>query len=200
VFRVDRTAVSSGATQIHADLGHQVGDFEGTFRPLCNHAFVLARDRKCRRTMGCDGVGTSIRTSQPPAVHTEMTTESLSEVAVVDDDHAVLESVADLLNSAGYVARTFSSAREFIDHGALDSVGCLVSDIRMPGMDGWELRSFLQKRRPGLPVILISAHEDPENDVNSPHSVASVWRMFRKPFEGHELLAAVKSALETHAE
>jgi FixJ family two-component response regulator len=70
-----------------------------------------------------------------------MTMQSLSEVAVVDDDYAVLESVEDLLNSAGYVARTFSSAREFLEDGALDSVGCLVSDIRMPGMDGLELRS-----------------------------------------------------------
>ena len=129
-----------------------------------------------------------------------MTTQSLSEVAVVDDDYAVLESVEDLLNSAGYVARTFSSARAFLDDEALDSVGCLVSDIRMPGMDGWELRSLLQKRRPGLPVILITAHEDPLNDVKSPRSAGSVWRMFRKPFEGRELLAAVKSALETNAE
>jgi FixJ family two-component response regulator len=129
-----------------------------------------------------------------------MTMQSLSEVAVVDDDLAVLESVEDLLNSAGYAARTFSSAREFLEDGALDSVGCLVSDIRMPGMDGWELRSFLQKRRPDLPVILITAHEEPVQDVNSPLLTHGVWRMFRKPFEGHELLAAVKSALETNAE
>jgi FixJ family two-component response regulator len=138
------------------------------------------------------------RSRQPEAgrgAASEMTGQGLSEVAVVDDDHAVLESVADLLNSAGHVARTFSSAKEFIDGGALDSIGCLVSDIRMPVMDGWELRAFVHGLRPDLPVILITAHLDSEQEARALQAAGHLWRVFRKPFDGCDLLSAIESAL-----
>lgn len=125
-----------------------------------------------------------------------MAGQTLSEVAVVDDDHAVLESVADLLNSAGYVARTFSSARALIGDEALHSIGCLVSDVRMPGMDGWELTSYVHGLRPHLPVILITAHLDSEQEARTLQAAGYLWRVFRKPFDGRDLLAAVESALE----
>jgi FixJ family two-component response regulator len=128
-----------------------------------------------------------------------MTWQSLSEVAIVEDDHAVLESIANLLSSAGYLAHTFSSAREFLDDGALASIGCLVSDVRMPGMDGWELRSSVYKIRPYLPVILITAHDDSEQEARRLQATGYLWQTFRKPFNGHEFLAAIKAALECNS-
>ncbi|HEY6642653.1 response regulator [Povalibacter sp.] len=116
---------------------------------------------------------------------------SYVDVAVVDDDCAVLEAMMDLLASAGLTACRFSSAREFLDSGALDSIGCLVSDIRMPGMDGWELRFIVAARRPELPIILITAHEG-GRQVASPdgHQI-----LFSKPFDAQRLLAAITSVL-----
>ena len=61
-------------------------------------------------------------------------------VAVVDDDHRTLESLADLLEAAGYDVRLYSSAKVVCEHGGLSDIDCLISDIGMPDMDGFELR------------------------------------------------------------
>lgn len=122
-----------------------------------------------------------------------------AEIAVVDDDYAVLEAIMDLLESAGLAARTFSSAKDFLDSGVVDSVGCLVSDIRMPDMDGWELRSIALKRRPGLPIILITAHEETDSDVRylSPDGRQI---LFSKPFDAQRLLSTIKTVLDVTKE
>ena len=115
-----------------------------------------------------------------------------AEVAVVDDDPEVLEAIVDLLASAGLSARRFSSARDFLDSGALDCIGCLVSDIRMPGMDGWQLSSIVAARRPELPIILITAHEGGQ-PLEPPDSRQI---LFSKPFDAQRLLAAIMSVLQ----
>ena len=110
-------------------------------------------------------------------------------IAVVDDERAVLESLADLLESDGYSARLFGSAKEFLDSGALSSVDCLISDIRMPVMDGWGLEAEAARARPDLAVILITAHD-------ATRAAAARQRLvLRKPFDGLELLAAVRAAV-----
>jgi len=114
-----------------------------------------------------------------------------ADVAVVDDDFVVLESIMDLLASAGLSALRFSSAREFLDSPALDTVGCLVSDIRMPDMDGWELRAIVAARRPELPIILITAHEADERQA----SPDSRQLLLGKPFDAQRLLSAITSVL-----
>jgi len=116
---------------------------------------------------------------------------SHAEVAVVDDDREVLDAIMDLLASAGLTACSFSSATDFLDSGALDSIGCLVSDIRMPGMDGWELRSIVAVRRPELPIILITAHQNDEQLA----SADGRQILFSKPFEAQRLLSAITSVL-----
>jgi FixJ family two-component response regulator len=79
-------------------------------------------------------------------------------VAVVDDDRAILESLSDLMASEGYDALEFRSAKELLAYPDIHTIACLISDIRMPGMDGWQLLSILRKHHPQLPVILITAH------------------------------------------
>jgi FixJ family two-component response regulator len=71
-------------------------------------------------------------------------------VAVVDDDPRLLESMEDLLESAGYVARSFSSARSLLISG-LSGMDVLITDIGMPGMDGFELCALVKKVRPDCP-------------------------------------------------
>lgn len=117
-------------------------------------------------------------------------TKSRLVVAVVDDDRRLLESMEDLLESAGYLARCFSSARSLLASG-LSGVDVLVTDIGMPGMDGFELRDWVKKARPDLPVFLITGrHEIADQD-----RAQGISGFFRKPFDSQALLAAVDGAL-----
>src|ERR1700704_2649607 len=81
-------------------------------------------------------------------------------VAAVDDDFRVRESIESLVESAGYAALVFSSAEEFLQSGGLARTSCLITDVRMPGIDGIELQRRVRLERPELPVIFISAHYD----------------------------------------
>lgn len=111
-------------------------------------------------------------------------------VAIVDDDPRLLESLEDLLESAGYAARGFSSAGQLLVHG-LSGIDLLITDIGMPGTDGFELRDLVRRARPELPVFLITGrHEIADQD-----RAQGISGFFRKPFDGQALLAAVGRAL-----
>jgi FixJ family two-component response regulator len=116
-----------------------------------------------------------------------------SVIAVVDDDRSVLESLEMLLTSAEYDVRVFSSGQALLASGGLLEIDCLISDVGMPIMDGFELARRVQAARPGLPVILISGRPDLLN--RSPLDMPGRYRLFKKPFNGPELLATVGDAL-----
>ena len=113
-------------------------------------------------------------------------------VAVVDDDHRTLESLADLLEAAGYVVRLYTSAKAVWTRGGLSDIDCLISDIGMPEMDGFELRRLALSERPELPVILITGR--PELRAQDSSNIERD-RYFEKPFDGRQLLAAIRAAL-----
>ena len=81
-------------------------------------------------------------------------------VAVVDDEHSILQSLEYLLESADYAVRLFTSATALLESGCLPQIDCLISDIDMPGMDGFELLRLVNAARPGLPTILITGYPD----------------------------------------
>lgn len=113
-------------------------------------------------------------------------------VAVVDDDHRLLESLEDLLESAGYGVRLFASAKQFLN-AAVTEVDCVISDIGMPGADGFELQQMIRSLRPALPVILITGRHE---FAAAKHKAARGGRrLFEKPFDRQELLAAIRSEL-----
>ena len=105
----------------------------------------------------------------------------------------ILESLEILLESADYGVRLFSSATALLESGCLAEIDCLISDIGMPVMDGFELVRVVQAARPGLPVILVTGHPDLLN--RSPPDRPGHYRLFKKPFDGQELLTAVGDAL-----
>ena len=113
-------------------------------------------------------------------------------VATVDDDRRVLESVQNVLESAGYEAVTFDSAEAFLRSGALESVTCVIADVRLPGMNGTELQRRIRRTRRQLPVIFITAHDD---DVIRRQAMRDGAVAFlAKPFDGGELLEHVVRA------
>jgi FixJ family two-component response regulator len=113
-------------------------------------------------------------------------------VAVVDDDPRTLESLADLLEAAGYDVRLYSSATLLCEGGALSDIDCLISDIGMPDMNGIELRRAALSARPELPVILITGRPELRTQYAS---LIERDRYFEKPFDGQQLLAAIHTAL-----
>ncbi len=113
-------------------------------------------------------------------------------VAVVDDDLRVLESLGNLLESAGHTVRLFPSAAALLENCDFDEIDCLISDISMPGVDGSELEGLAHAARPELPVILITGHDDTER---ARAAIECCQGFFRKPFDGRQLLAAVSKAL-----
>ena len=118
-------------------------------------------------------------------------------VAVVDDDQRVLGSLGLLLESADHEVRLFTSGTEFLESGCLPEIDCLISDIDMPGMDGFELLRLLRGARPGLPAILITAY--PETLERMPAIFSPAPLLFTKPFQGPKLLAAIGEALHKPA-
>jgi FixJ family two-component response regulator len=113
--------------------------------------------------------------------------------AVVDDDPRVLESLENLLESAGHRVRLFGSATAMLDSGSLADIDYLISDIDLPMIDGFELLRRANAVRPELPVILITGHPEPEN--RRPPIGAGSYRFFKKPFDGQELLSAIDDAI-----
>jgi FixJ family two-component response regulator len=114
-------------------------------------------------------------------------------VAAVDDDYRVRESIESLLASAGFIPWIFASAEEFLQSGTLSSAACLITDVRMPGLDGLELQRRVSLDRPGLPVIFVSAHYDDEPRRRAMSQGASAF--LYKPFDAVDLLGAVERAL-----
>jgi|SRR5258705_3806005 FixJ family two-component response regulator len=115
-------------------------------------------------------------------------------VALVDDDPRVRESLKHLLYSAGIETRPFGSAEDALQPRGLDSVCCLVTDVRMPGIDGCELQRRVAARLPELPVIFVTAH--PEEDVRSQALAQGAFAFFYKPVDGEEFLATVNAAVK----
>ena len=114
-------------------------------------------------------------------------------IAIADDDQRVLESLGELLESAGYSVRLFNSAEEFLRAGVVNEIDALISDIRMPGVDGVELQRRLAAMRPQLPVILITARSEIElAGIPQPNNRG----LFRKPVDGAELIEAIEAALK----
>jgi FixJ family two-component response regulator len=114
-------------------------------------------------------------------------------VAAVDDDFRVRESIESLLASAGYAPVLFSSAEEFLGSGTLAVATCVISDVRMPGMDGIELQRRIRLERPALPVILISARHNDE--IRQKAIDDGALDFLYKPFDAAELLKIIQSAV-----
>ena len=116
-------------------------------------------------------------------------------VHVIDDDSALRDSLAFLLGSVGLVVRAFESAQAFLQELTSIETGCVVTDIRMPGIDGLELLRLLQEMGKGLPVIVMTGHGDVPLAVKAMRLGAADF--VEKPFDDEVMIDAIRSALAT---
>jgi CheY-like chemotaxis protein len=114
-------------------------------------------------------------------------------IAVIDDDKSVRNAVKTLLRSAGYRVATFESAETFLESGAAGETGCLILDVRMPGMGGLELQVRLHDSETRVPIIFITAHD--EGQLRQQVMQAGAVDMLHKPFAPKVLLSTVQTAL-----
>lgn len=115
-------------------------------------------------------------------------------IFVIDDDDAVRDALDMLIRSVGLRVETFSSAMEFLEDHSSQRRGCLLVDIRMPGMSGLDLQEHLHQRGSSLPLIFITGHGDVQMAVRAMRRGA--FDFLLKPFHDQELLDRIHQALE----
>lgn len=116
-------------------------------------------------------------------------------VAIVDDDESIRSALQGLMKSVGLPARSFASAEEFLKSGKQQEIGCLIADIRMPGMSGLELQAKLNADDCRIPIIFITAHGDEKMRMQALR--AGAVEFVAKPFDDEALVASVRAALES---
>lgn len=114
-------------------------------------------------------------------------------VFIVDDDPGILSSLEWLLESVRLSVETYDSAQRFLEACTPDRPGCLLLDLRMPGLGGLELQATLHDRGFTLPVIFVTGHGDVPAAVRA--LKAGAFDFFEKPFNDHDLLARIQDAL-----
>jgi FixJ family two-component response regulator len=114
-------------------------------------------------------------------------------VAVVEDDESYRLAMQRLLKSAGFSVQSFTCAEEFLNSGRQQETGCLIADIRMPGMSGLDLQAKLNADHCPIPTIFVTAHGEEKMRLQAMRGGAV--KFLAKPFDGAELLEGVRTAL-----
>jgi len=131
----------------------------------------------------CYGSDVNVADEEPPVV------------AVVDDDESVRVALQGALRSIGLHARSFASAEAFLESGIASTIGCLITDLQMPGMNGLELQLHLARSGRGIPIIFITAFG--ESRLRAQAMKAGAVAFFDKPFDDDALLQTVRTVLDT---
>jgi FixJ family two-component response regulator len=117
-------------------------------------------------------------------------------VFVVDDDASIREALGSLIRSVGLKVETCASAREFLARPPADVPGCLVLDVRLPGLSGLDLQSRMAEINREIPIVFITGHGDVPTSVRA--MKAGAVEFLTKPFHDRDLLDAIAQAIERH--
>ena len=115
-------------------------------------------------------------------------------VYVVDDDPSIRDALDSLIRSVGFRAQTFASAQDFLKSARPDAPGCLVLDVRLPGLSGLDLQRELARVDIRIPIIFITGHGDIPMSVSA--MKAGAVEFLTKPFRDQDLLDAIQAAVE----
>jgi FixJ family two-component response regulator len=118
-------------------------------------------------------------------------------VSIVDDDESVRDALRGFIRSVGYGVEIFASAEDFLGSDALDKTSCLIVDVHMPVMTGLELQCRLCNRQCRIPLIFITAHDDPA--LRAKALKCGAVDFLRKPFAAEALLNAIHAAVDRTA-
>ena len=110
-------------------------------------------------------------------------------ICVIDDDQDVLRAVRRLLRTSGFTADTYTSAEEWLNTGSQPSPDCLVLDVHLRGLSGFELQDRLRASGHSIPTVFVTAHDDEATRERAVRAGASEY--LRKPFEDHALIEAI---------
>ena len=126
-------------------------------------------------------------------LRTERARETSKLIVIIDDD-AMRDSLRDLMEAAGLVARCLGSAEEFLESGLHRQAACLIADILMPKMSGLELQTRLKGEKCDIPIIFITAYGDARTRIQAMKEGAV--QFLAKPFDHHLLLKTVRAAFD----
>jgi FixJ family two-component response regulator len=115
-------------------------------------------------------------------------------LAIIDDDESMQDSLRDLIESTGLVARCFGSAEEFLEYDLHREVGCLIAEIQMPGMSGLELQATLKEEQCNVPIIFIASNGGSSMRIQAMREGAVEF--LAKPLDYQLLLKTVRAALD----
>jgi FixJ family two-component response regulator len=134
------------------------------------------------------------RSQSSNQLRAERSREMTKLIAIIDDDEAMRDSLRDLMEAAGLVARCFGSAEEFLASGLHHQAACLITDILMLRMSGLELQTRLKDEKCDIPIIFITAYGDARMRIQAMREGAV--ELLAKPFDHHLLLKTVRAALD----
>lgn len=129
--------------------------------------------------------------------YNKMTNKNVT-IHIIDDDPSMLKYLSDLVQTIDYKSKTYDSANDFLDLYHDDGIGCLVLDLRLPGISGLDLHQQLPQNNIDLPVIMISGFGDISTAVRAMKS--GVLDFLEKPFKGQDLLDRIHNAISQHKE
>jgi FixJ family two-component response regulator len=118
----------------------------------------------------------------------------LHHISIVDDDASIREALTSLMRSVRFRVDAFGSAEEFLASGRVNDTACLIVDVYLPGMSGFQLQDYVNVERAGIPIIFITAHADEGSRQRAVKGGAIAF--LRKPVRREILFPAIQSALE----
>ena len=115
-------------------------------------------------------------------------------ISIIDDDESVRESTADLIKAMGFIAKTHTTAEDFLKSNHVHSTSCVIADMRMPGISGLELHTRLRRSGNAIRTILVTAFPNEQDRASGLR--AGVTCYLAKPFNEQDLVACVRAAIE----
>jgi FixJ family two-component response regulator len=115
-------------------------------------------------------------------------------IAIVDDDLSVREGLETLIRSAGWKAKTFASAQEFLARPRAEALSCLILDLQLPGLSGLDLQKRMAELEVEIPIVFLTGHGDIPASVQA--MKAGAVEFLTKPFDEQDLLRAIEEAIE----
>jgi two-component system, LuxR family, response regulator FixJ len=123
---------------------------------------------------------------------------STSVIAIVDDDEPFREAIGSILKAAGFAVSNFGTAEEFFDCSQRESTGCLILDVRLPGMSGIELQRRMQEARSTTPIVFVTAHGD--DRLRDLLKKAGAAAFLNKPVRSDALLKEIRAVVPRDTE